>query len=308
MVVKDRDGGRREWEFLRQGRRFIPVDRQVVPTGDWGVVQAYLEVHGEAIYPELLNALERVGVRMTERALQQRVKRWERRGRVVIERRGFPPTAFVKLAAAHFTHSCPLWQTYEQNEQNEQNGEHEEVAANLPVLPVLPILPILHTPSRSVQNDNPTDCPNHDLPESYDLRSETDAEWLARAEQVLDQFYLSFHDRVELAWDTIDDWLQQASQPNDPLGLEPHEVEALMVLLAFAEAQGFPSLTLQEYGYTIQAGQEGWLAALPDIAGTPAVAIATRLLSDTAGSPAVPAHTRTNGDAGQTPSQFSLEV
>ena len=50
MVVKDRDGERREWEFLRQGRRFIPVDRQAVPTGDWGVVQAYLEAHGEATY------------------------------------------------------------------------------------------------------------------------------------------------------------------------------------------------------------------------------------------------------------------
>jgi len=154
------------------------------------------------------------------------------------------------------------------------------------------------------------DCPNVDLPESppYDPRSETDAEWLARAEQVLDQYAPSFHDRVELAWDTIDDWLQRASMPHDPLGLEPHELEALRVLLAYAEAQGFPSLTIPEYGYTIQAGQEGWLNALPDIAGTPAVATATRLLQelDATGSPVAPAPTRTNGDAGFTPSQLSL--
>ena len=293
MVVKDRDGERREWEFLRQGRRFIPVDRQAVPTGDWGVVQAYLEAHGEATYPELLNALERVGVRMTERALQQRVKRWERRGRVVIERRGFPAVAVVKLAAAQFTHSPPSWQTV-------QTGESEEAAPDCPVYTDYPVYTVC-TPSAAHVQTAPELAP-------YDPRSETDAEWLARAEQVLDQFYPSFHDRVELVWDRLDDWLQQASQPNDPLGLEPHEVEALRVLLAFAEAQGFPSLTLQEYGYTIQAGQEGWLNALPDIAGTPAVATATRLLSDTAGEPAVPAHTRTNGDAGLTPSQFSLEV
>jgi len=137
------------------------------------------------------------------------------------------------------------------------------------------------------------------------LLAEPLEEWLARAEQVLDQYCPSFHERIELAWDTIDEWLQQASQPNDPLGLEPQEVEALRVLLAFAEARGFPSLTISEYGYTIQAGRDGWLHALPDIAGTPAVATATRLLQklDTAGEPVVPATPYTNGDAGLTPSQ-----
>jgi hypothetical protein len=86
------------------------------------------------------------------------------------------------------------------------------------------------------------DCQNNDLPEStpYDPALESFAEWLERADRVLDQYYPSFHDRVELAWDTIDDWLQRASMPNDPLGLEPHEVEAIRLLLAFAEARGFP--------------------------------------------------------------------
>jgi hypothetical protein len=125
---------------------------------------------------------------------------------------------------------------------------------------------------------------------------------------VLDHFYPSFHARAELTWDTIDDWLQQASMPHDPLGLEPHEVDALRVLLAFAEARGFPQLTIPAFGYTIRAGQAGWLNALPDIAGTPAVAVATRLLQslDAAGSPDAPAPTPINGDAGLTPLQFTL--
>jgi hypothetical protein len=57
IVPKDRDGERRELEFLRQGRRFIPLQREAVPTGDWGVVRAYLQAHGEATYRELLDAL-----------------------------------------------------------------------------------------------------------------------------------------------------------------------------------------------------------------------------------------------------------
>jgi DNA-binding transcriptional ArsR family regulator len=159
------------------------------------------------------------------------------------------------------------------------------------------------------------DCQNLDAPPAappeptpYDPRSESFEEWLARADTVLDHFCPSFHARAELTWDTIDDWLQQASMPHDPLGLEPHEVDALRVLLAFAEARGFPPLIIPEWNYTIRAGQEGWLNALPDIASTPAVALATRLLQslDAAGSPDAPAPTFTNGNAGLTPLQFTL--
>jgi DNA-binding transcriptional ArsR family regulator len=154
------------------------------------------------------------------------------------------------------------------------------------------------------------DCTNSAAPEPtpYDPRSESFEEWLARADTVLDPFYPAFHARAELTWDTIDDWLQQASMPHDPLGLEPHEVEAIRLLLAFAEARGFPQLTIPEFGYTIRAGQAGWLNALPDIAGTPAVAVATRLLQslDAAGEPDAPTPTFTNGNAGLTPLQFTL--
>jgi hypothetical protein len=159
-------------------------------------------------------------------------------------------------------------------------------------------------------SDAPTAAPPAAPPEPtpYDPRSESFEEWLARADTVLDPFYPSFHARAELTWDTIDDWLQQASMPHDPLGLEPHEVDALRVLLAFAEARGFPPLTIPAFGYTIRAGQAGWLNALPDIAGTPAVALATRLLQslDAAGEPDAPTPTFTNGNAGLTPLQFTL--
>jgi hypothetical protein len=302
-VAKDRDGEKRVMEFLRQGRRFIPLQSEAVPTGDWGVVRAYLQEHGEATYRELLDALQEAGLCLTERALQARVKRWESRGRLVIERRGFPAMAIVKLPVAQFTHLPPQWDSHVQTVQTEQTVQ----TASLP--PVY---------SECTDYTDYSDCTEEPCgvptaePAStpaYDPASESFAEWLERADRVLDQYAPSFHDRVELAWDTIDDWLQRASMPNDPLGLEPHEVEAIRLLLAFAEARGFPSLTLPEYGYTIQAGRDGWLNALPDIAGTPAVATATRLLQalDTAGEPVVPEpNTLTNGDAGSTPSQLSL--
>jgi hypothetical protein len=168
------------------------------------------------------------------------------------------------------------------------------------------LIPIEDGQQNNQQNKTPADA----LPEPtpYDPRSESFEEWLARADTVLDHFCPAFHARAELTWDTIDDWLQQASMPHDPLGLEPHEVEKIRVLLAFAEARGFPPLTIPEFGYTIRAGQEGWLNALPDIAGTPAVAVATRLLQslDAAGSPDAPTPTPINGNAGLTPLQFTL--
>jgi KaiC/GvpD/RAD55 family RecA-like ATPase len=63
IVPKDRDGERRELEFLRRGRRFIPLQREAVPAGDWGVVRAYLQAHGEGTYRELLDALSAAGQR-----------------------------------------------------------------------------------------------------------------------------------------------------------------------------------------------------------------------------------------------------
>jgi DNA-binding transcriptional ArsR family regulator len=243
------------------------------------VLQA-IRVLGEATRTEIEEYLREIGEKIPERTIRDALLRLYEDGKVERERVG-RGGAFVYRAAE--VGNLASWQL-----------------GKLAIWQSLNTLP---------------DCPNSappspDQPEPtpYDPRSESFEEWLARADTVLDHFCPSFHARAELTWDTIDDWLQQASMPHDPLGLEPHEVEAIRLLLAFAEARGFPQLTIPAFGYTIRAGQAGWLNALPDIAGTPAVAVATRLLQslDAAGSPDAPAPTPINGNAGLTPLQLSL--
>jgi DNA-binding transcriptional ArsR family regulator len=118
-----------------------------------------------------------------------------------------------------------------------------------------------------------------------------------------------FQNRTPLVWDLVDDWLQSASNPEDPYGLEPAELDAIRVMLAFAEARGFPSLEVD--GYTIHGDMAGWLTAAQQLAGTPAIALATRLLHalDASGTPHAPTHNTLlrNGDAGATPSQLTIE-
>jgi DNA-binding transcriptional ArsR family regulator len=247
------------------------------------VLQA-IRVLGEATRTEIEEYLREIGEKIPERTIRDALLRLYEDCKVERERVG-RGGAFVYRAAE--VGNLASWQL-----------------GNLASWQSLNTLP-------SCQNlDAPTAAPPAAPPEPtpYDPRSESFEEWLARADTVLDHFYPSFHARAELTWDTIDDWLQQASMPHDPLGLEPHEVEKIRVLLAFAEARGFPPLTIPEWNYTIRAGKEGWLNALPDIAGTPAVAVATRLLQslDAAGSPDAPAPTPINGNAGLTPLQFTL--
>jgi DNA-binding transcriptional ArsR family regulator len=117
-----------------------------------------------------------------------------------------------------------------------------------------------------------------------------------------------FQNRTPLVWDLIDDWLQSASNPEDPYGLEPEELDAVRIMLAYAEARGFPALVVD--GYTIHGDMAGWLTAAQQLAGTPAVLTATRLLHalDAGGTPHAPTHNTTlrNGDASRTPSQLPL--
>jgi DNA-binding transcriptional ArsR family regulator len=118
-----------------------------------------------------------------------------------------------------------------------------------------------------------------------------------------------FANRTPYTWDLIDDWLQSASNPEDPYGLEPEELDAVRIMLAYAEARGFPALVVD--GYTIHGDMAGWLTAAQQLAGTPAIALATRLLHalDAGGTPHAPTHNTLlrNGDASMTPSQLSLE-
>jgi DNA-binding transcriptional ArsR family regulator len=240
------------------------------------VLQA-IRVLGEATRTEIEEYLREIGEKIPERTIRDALLRLYEDGKV--EREGKGTRAEPHVYRAVNSGNLAIWQS----------------------LNTLPDCQNLDAPTAP-----PPAAPPEPTP--YDPRSESFEEWLARADTVLDHFYPSFHARAELTWDTIDDWLQQASMPHDPLGLEPHEVDALRVLLAFAEARGFPPLTIPEWNYTIRTGQAGWLNALPDIAGTPAVAVATRLLQslDAAGSPDAPTPTFTNGNAGLTPLQFTL--
>jgi hypothetical protein len=119
-----------------------------------------------------------------------------------------------------------------------------------------------------------------------------------------------FQNRTPYTWDLIDDFLQLASNPEDPFHLEPEELDAVRIMLAYAEARGFPALVVD--GYTIRGDMAGWIQAAKDLRGLPAVALATRLLQalDTVGTPTAPTtHNTTlrNGDAGATPSQLTIE-
>jgi len=111
-----------------------------------------------------------------------------------------------------------------------------------------------------------------------------------------------FQNRTPYAWDFVDDWLQGA-----PIRT-PADADAVLLMLAYAEARGFPALEVD--GYTIRGDMAGWLTAAQQLAGTPAIALATRLLHalDASGTPHAPTHNTLlrNGDAGATPLQLSL--
>jgi len=118
-----------------------------------------------------------------------------------------------------------------------------------------------------------------------------------------------FQNRTPLVWGLVDDWLQRASNPEDPFPLEPEELDAVRLMLAYAEARGFPSLEVD--GYRIRGDMAGWIQAAKDLRGLPAVALATSLLHalDASGvphAPTTPNTTLRNGNAGATPSQLPL--
>jgi hypothetical protein len=139
------------------------------------------------------------------------------------------------------------------------------------------------------------DCPNSALPETA-------------ANKPLPDLPAVFQNRTPLVWGLVDDWLQRASNPEDPFPLEPEELDAVRLMLAYAEARGFPSLEVD--GYRIRGDMAGWLTAAEQLAGTPAIALATRMLHalDAGGVPHAPTHNTLlrNGNAGATPSQLSL--
>jgi hypothetical protein len=131
------------------------------------------------------------------------------------------------------------------------------------------------------------DCPNNGLPET------------AQVEQPN-----LFANRTPfescIPTDLLQAWL--------PQGIADADLDAVQVMLAYAEARGFPALVVD--GYTIHGDLAGWLTAAGQLAGKPAVRTATRLLHalDAGGTPHAPTHNTLlrNGNAGATPLQLSL--
>ena len=79
-----------------------------------------------------------------------------------------------------------------------------------------------------------------------------------------------FSEREPLVWNLLDEWFVRAFQPDD--------LQAIRVMLAYAEACNYPELTLPDYNYTIPNDLAGWLTAAKLMCGTPAVALTTELL------------------------------
>jgi hypothetical protein len=79
-----------------------------------------------------------------------------------------------------------------------------------------------------------------------------------------------FREREPLVWNLLEDWFTRAFQPDD--------LQAIRVMLAYAEACGYPELTLGDYNYTIRGDMAGWITAAKLMCGTPAVARTTQML------------------------------
>jgi hypothetical protein len=131
------------------------------------------------------------------------------------------------------------------------------------------------------------DCPNNGLPET------------AQVEQP-DLFANRTPLESCIPADLLQAWL--------PQGIADADLDAVQVMLAYAEARGFPALVVD--GYTIHGDLAGWLTAAGQLAGKPAVRTATRMLHalDAGGTPHAPTHNTLlrNGDASLTPSQLQL--
>jgi DNA-binding transcriptional ArsR family regulator len=130
------------------------------------------------------------------------------------------------------------------------------------------------------------DCPNSALPETA-------------ANEPLPALPNLFANRTPfescIPADLLQAWL--------PQGIADADLDAVQVMLAFAEARGFPALVVD--GYTIHGDLAGWLTAAGQLAGKPAVRTATRMLHalDAGGVPHAPTHNTLlrNGDAGADP-------
>jgi len=66
----------------------------------WEVVEEFLQDRGEATYLELQDALLEAGYLLPYSTLTNHISNWKKEGRVVVNRRGKPSTAYIRLAPA----------------------------------------------------------------------------------------------------------------------------------------------------------------------------------------------------------------
>ncbi len=122
------------------------------------------------------------------------------------------------------------------------------------------------------------DLPEHDIPESL------------HGERAHGMF---------LAWDR---WLDRVRS------LTRRDYRRVSVMLAYAEANNFPELTLPEYNRTIGGDMESWLTAAKLFAGTPVIVLATQKLIELSanGNPHAPTNNTTHNNAGSTPVEIHI--
>ncbi|MEN3001096.1 MAG: AAA family ATPase [Armatimonadota bacterium] len=141
--VKNREGDSWQQVFERVGRRFRPAEEGNLPASEWDVVKSYLEMHEQAGYEELLNALLQAGFRMTLKALQHRVQRWSERGLLTTRREGFPAKTVIRLARVQL--ATPVSPVAPVSPVCHDSGATATpVAPDTPVAPVVPVAPVGH--------------------------------------------------------------------------------------------------------------------------------------------------------------------
>ena len=299
-------------------RSAIQVDLQGSERGHIGVILRHQKSNFGRLAPEIpltLAFLEEDGVMLEVRlqyggqAVQANAELFGRRGEVV---RFLSENGEATARAISEGTEVPLKTLYRLLKQLEADGMIEEVPDAFPKR--YRLRGDFLTFSPPIKAEKVRNCESEASGDTFSLSHPIYHEKVRSCESGDSAEPLSalpdlFANRTPLVWDLIDDWLQSASNPEDPYGLEPAELDAIRVMLAYAEARGFPSLEVD--GYTIRGDMAGWIQAAKDLRGLPAVALATRLLQalDTVGTPTAPTtHNTTlrNGDAGATPSQLSL--
>jgi DNA-binding transcriptional ArsR family regulator len=300
-------------------RSAIQVDLQGSERGHIGVILRHQKSNFGRLAPEIpltLAFLEEDGVMLEVRlqyggqAVQANAELFGRRGEVV---RFLSENGEATARAISEGTEVPLKTLYRLLKQLEADGMIEEVPDAFPkryrlrgdFLTFSP--PIKAEKVRNCESEAGEGTFSLSHPIYHEKVRKCESGDSADAAEPLPDLPAVFQNRTPYAWDLIDDFLRRASDPEDPFRLEPEELDAVRIMLAYAEARGFPALVVD--GYTIHGDMAGWLVAAQQLAGTPAVLTATRMLHtlDAGGIPLAPTPTtHTSGDAGCAPSQLPL--